>query len=94
MPEPGITIHLPPDGGAPQPQQAKTMNEADYGMMKMHCLNGAQRQADGAAHYAENLRYDYLEGKANVSLTEGLGVRYIQGPHPQFGSPDGSIQKA
>lgn len=64
------------------------MNQDDYGMLKMHCLNGAQRQADGAAHYAENLRYDYLEGKANVSLTEGLGVRYIQGPHPQFGSPD------
>ena len=64
------------------------MNSDDYGMLKMHCLNGAQRQADGAAHYAENLRYDYLEGKANVSLTEGLGVRYIQGPHPQYGSPD------
>lgn len=53
------------------------MNENDYGMLKMHALNGAQRQADGSAAYAENLRYDYLEGKANVSLTEGLGVRYI-----------------
>lgn len=65
------------------------MGEQDYGLLKMHCLNGAQRQSDGAGHYAENLRYDYLEGKANVSLTEGLGVRYIQGPHPQYGSPDG-----
>ena len=65
------------------------MNENDYGQLKMHCLNGAQRQADGAAAYAENSRYDYLEGKSNVSLTEGLGVRYIQGPHPYHGSPDG-----
>ena len=65
------------------------MGPVDYGLLKMHCLNGAQRQSDGAGHYAENLRYDYLEGKSNVSLTEGLGVRYIQGPHPQYGSPDG-----
>lgn len=66
------------------------MNPEDYGMLKMHALTGAQRQADGAASYAENLRYDYLEGKANVSLTEGLGARYIQGPHPYYGSPDGA----
>ena len=65
------------------------MEPADYGLLKMHCLNGSQRQADGASHYAENLRYDYLEGKANVSLTEALGPRYIQGPHPYHGSPDG-----
>lgn len=53
------------------------MNEQDYGMLKMHAMNGSQRQADGAAAYAENLRYDYLEGKSNVSLTEGLGARYV-----------------
>lgn len=53
------------------------MNDNDYGMLKMHALNGSQRQADGSAHYAENLRYDYLEGKSNVSLTEGLGARYV-----------------
>lgn len=64
------------------------MSPEDYGMLKMHCLNGAQRQADGAAAYAENLRYDYLEGKAVISSTESLGMRYIQGPHPQYGSPD------
>ena len=65
------------------------MNDQDYGMLKMHVLNGSQRQADGAGHYAENLRYDYLEGKSNMSFTEAQGVRYIQGPHPQYGSPDG-----
>jgi hypothetical protein len=66
------------------------MNDQDYGMLKMHALNGSQRQADGSAAYAENLRYDYLEGKSNVSLTEGLGARYIQGPHPFYGAPDAS----
>lgn len=65
------------------------MNADDYGLLKLHAHTGTQRQADGAGHYAENLRYSYLEGKDNVSLTEGLGVRYIQGPHPQYGSPDG-----
>jgi hypothetical protein len=70
------------------PVGANPVNPEDYGMLKLHALNGAQGQADGARHYAENLRYDYLEGKANVSLTEGLGVRYVQGPHPQFGTPD------
>ena len=65
------------------------MNDQDYGMLKLHAHNSAQRQADGAGHYAENLRYDYLEGKSNLSMSEGLGIRYIQGPHPQYGSPDG-----
>lgn len=77
----------PGDGGSPV-SKGEAMNESDYGLLKMAALNGAQRQSDGAGHYAENLRYDYLEGKSNVSLTEGLGVRYISGPHPQFGSPD------
>lgn len=76
-----LVIPIPGEG-------VSTVNQDDYGLLKMHAHNGAQRQSDGAGHYAENLRYDYLEGKANVSLTEGLGVRYIQGPHPQFGSPD------
>lgn len=53
------------------------MNENDYGMLKMHALNGAQRQADGAAAYAENLRYNYLEGKDQQSISEGLGYRVV-----------------
>lgn len=53
------------------------MNENDYGMLKLHALNGSQRQADGAAAYAENLRYDYLEGKNNQSISEGLGYRVV-----------------
>ena len=71
-------------------KEGNDMNDQDYGMLRMHALNGAQRQADGSAAYAENLRYDYLEGKNNISMTEGLGVRYVQGPHPYYGSPDGA----
>lgn len=64
------------------------MEAADYGMLKLHAMNGAQGQADGARLYAENLRYDYLEGKHIADFVESMGVRYIQGPHPQHGSPD------
>lgn len=51
------------------------MDEKDYGMLKMHCHNGAQRSADGVGAYLENLRYDYLEGKERVSSSESLGER-------------------
>jgi len=37
----------------------------------------AVRRTDGADHYAENLRYDYLEGKHNVSFMEGTGQRVV-----------------
>lgn len=73
---------------ADNPNGAKAMDPQDYGLLKMHSHNGAQGQADGARLYAENLRYDYLEGKHMASFTEALGARYIQGPHPQYGTPD------
>lgn len=85
MPDDGV-ISVPAIDGT---GEEKKMDDKDYGMLKLHAHNAAQRVQDGAQAYAENLRYDYLEGKANVSLTEGLGVRYIQGPHPYYGSPDG-----
>lgn len=72
----------------PSPSERPAMDPDVVKIMTMHAMNGAQRAANGADAYAENLRYDYLEGKSNVSMTEGLGVRYIQGPHPYFGSPD------
>lgn len=64
------------------------MSPEDYGMLKIHAHNGAQRQADGAGAYVENLRYDYLEGKDRLSQEGSVGWRYLQGPHPQHGSPD------
>lgn len=54
------------------------MDPADYGLLKLHAHNGAQRQADGASLYAENLRYDYLEGKDKVSFSESTGVRHVE----------------
>lgn len=54
------------------------MDPADYGLLKLHAHNGSQRQADGASLYAENLRYDYLEGKDKVSFSESTGVRHVE----------------
>lgn len=47
-------------------------------LLQQHALNGAQRQADGASAYAENLRYDYLNGKDKVSFAESTGVRHVE----------------
>jgi len=85
LPTPGDSFVDVPE----KPAKGESMNEQDYGMLKIHAHNGAQRQADGAAAYAENLRYDYLEGKHVTDFGESLGARHITGPHPQFGSPDG-----
>lgn len=52
--------------------------ESVNAMLMTHALNGAQRQADGASAYAENLRYDYLEGKSTVSFAESTGVRHVE----------------
>jgi hypothetical protein len=55
------------------------LNGRDYGLIKMRLHDGAaaahSRRIDGADHYAENLRYDYLEGKNTVSFAEGTGQR-------------------
>lgn len=50
----------------------------DYDQLKMHILGGNQRRADGADHYAENLRYGYLTGKDRVSFAEATGVRHVE----------------
>jgi len=47
-------------------------------LLQGHLINGAQRQADGASAYAENLRYNYLEGKDSVSFAESTGVRHVE----------------
>ena len=57
------------------------LNQDDYDLLKMrvHEAGGAAtaRRIDGADHYAENLRYDYLEGKGTVSFAEGTGQRVV-----------------
>lgn len=47
-------------------------------LMQQHALNGAQRTADGASAYAENLRYGYLVGKDRISFAESTGVRHVE----------------
>ena len=69
-----ITI---PTGNEGENESEDDMTPDDYGLLKMHALNGAQRQSDGAGAYIENLRYDYLEGKNMVSQTESLGHRIV-----------------
>jgi hypothetical protein len=54
------------------------MNADDYDMIKMHVHGGSQRRADGADHYAENLRYAYLTGKDRVSFAESTGIRHTE----------------
>ena len=57
------------------------VNISDYQMMKLGILGGFnasnQRRIDGADAYAENVRYDYLTGKDNVSFAEGTGQRLV-----------------
>lgn len=47
-------------------------------MLRTHALNGAQRQADGAMLYVENLRYDYLFQKNRVNFADSIGVRHVE----------------
>lgn len=56
------------------------MSENEDKDVVTHVLNlgfaaAANRRVDGADHYAENLRYNYLEGKDTVSFMEGTGQR-------------------
>ncbi len=56
----------------------ETMAEMDPTVSKVLDLGfaaAATRRLDGADHYAENLRYEYLEGKNSVSFMEGAGQR-------------------
>ncbi len=54
------------------------LNDNDYDLMKGHMHGGSQRRADGADHYAENLRYGYLTGKDRVSFAESTGIRHTE----------------
>ncbi len=51
--------------------------DKSFSMMMQHALGGAQRRADGADHYAENLRYGYLTGKDRISFAEATGIRHV-----------------
>ena len=70
-------------------QENEEMNENDYAALKMHCLNGAQAQADSGRLFAETLRLDHLEQRRVTDAQEALAHRTMAGPHIQYGSPDG-----
>jgi len=80
MPYGDAVLEIPIVGESPPPSEESEEMPIELGsaaneMLTTHALNGAQRQADGAAAYAENLRYNYLEGKDNTSQAEALGHR-------------------
>jgi hypothetical protein len=60
------------------PDPAVQIDAVSASLMHVHAANGAQRQADGAGHYAENLRYDYLFQKNRVSYADSMGVRHAE----------------
>ena len=69
-------------------QEIRTMTPEDYAALKMHCLNGAQAQADSSRLFAETLRLDHLEQRRVTDAQEALAHRTMAGPHIQYGSPD------
>ena len=68
-----------PGEGEHETMADEGLTHNDYDLIKMRLHDGAAaahaRRVDGADHYAENLRYDYLEGKNTVSFAEGTGQR-------------------
>lgn len=53
------------------------MTDQDYGMIKQQLHQAAMIATQGHGSYSENLRYDYLEGKNNQSISEGAGYRMM-----------------
>ena len=73
----------------PAKGQEKKVDPQDYAALKIHALNGAQGQADGARLYADDARRAYLLRQEQFTGTSAWAARHITGPHPQHGSPDG-----
>lgn len=53
------------------------MDPQDYAQLKIAAFQSAQKAADGVTGYLENLRYDYLEGKEKMSISESSGYRTL-----------------
>jgi len=79
-----LKVLTPDDDG----QGERPMDPQDYAALKIHALNGAQAQADGARLYAEDARRSFLNAQSQFTGTSAWAARHITGPHPQHGSPD------
>lgn len=66
------------------------MTPDDYAQLKIHSFNGAQAAADSARLYAEDARRSYQLRQDQFSGPAALAARWITGPHPQHGTPDGT----
>lgn len=71
----------------PAGRKESAMDPQDYAALKIHALNGAQAQADGARLYAEDARRSFLNAQSQFTGTSSWAARNITGPHPQHGSP-------
>lgn len=79
IPVPGGVPGTNPDPGVQtMPDPAVQIDSTSASLMHLHAANGAQRQADGAGAYAENLRYDYLFQKNRVNFADSVGVRHVE----------------
>lgn len=67
---------------------AVEMAESDLALLKTHAFNNAQRQADNQVVVSKAQDYSYLTGKDSLTQAGAMAMRYLQGPHPQFGTPD------
>jgi hypothetical protein len=90
-----IPIDGDSSGGTPNPPSGGgslengSMTPEDVALLKLHAHNNGQRQADNQVVISKAQDYSYLTGKDSLTQAGAMAMRYLQGPHPQFGTPDG-----
>jgi hypothetical protein len=72
--EPDVTIVVPAGDEA----MAVELGAVSAEMLQLHALNGAQRQADGAANVAEQTRLGYLESKEKIGVREAQAMQDVR----------------
>lgn len=82
----GSVPPTPPSGGSVL--ENGSMTPEDYAVLKIHSHNNAQRQADNQVVISKAQDLSYLTGKDSLTQAGAMAMRYLQGPHPQFGTPD------
>lgn len=59
-------------------KMAITISDVTSELLATHALNGAQRQADGAANVAEQTRLGYLESKEKIGVREAQAMQDVR----------------
>lgn len=58
--------------------EALATDAMTHELLRTHAMNGAQRQADGAAIHVEHARTDYLITKNLMSFSISTGMRHLE----------------